>query len=100
MTKRRLSELESTPQARLFAGEEPKTVRLSLAAGEHIPEHRHPGRRIVFYVYEGRIDLTLDEEVYELDAGDVIRFDGERDISPSARTDAGALVVLAPSGDD
>jgi quercetin dioxygenase-like cupin family protein len=94
-TTRYLPELESTPQANLFPGTEPKTVRLSLSAGEEIPPHRHPGRRIVFHVLEGRIDLVLGASTQELDAGAVVRFDGDQDISPTAVTDATALLVLA-----
>nr|WP_156708395.1 cupin domain-containing protein [Natronomonas sp. CBA1123] len=94
-TKRHLSELDSTPQANVFPGTEPKTVRLSLSAGEEIPPHRHPDRHIVLYLLEGRLDLVLDDSTHELDAGDIVRFDGDRQISPKAVTDATALLVLA-----
>lgn len=41
--------------------------------------------------------LDLDDETHDLAAGDVLRFDGNCQISPKAVTDAGALVVLANS---
>jgi quercetin dioxygenase-like cupin family protein len=94
-TKRHLSDLDSTPQANVFPGTEPRTVRLSLSAGEEIPAHRHLDRHIVLYLLDGRLDLVLDDSTHELDAGSVVRFDGDQDISPKAVTDATALLVLA-----
>jgi quercetin dioxygenase-like cupin family protein len=82
----------------LFDGE-PRTVLLALDAGESVPAHRHPDRRIVFHVLDGELALTLDEETHALAAGDVVRFDGDQDISPAAETDARALLVLAPTAD-
>ncbi|WP_336337301.1 cupin domain-containing protein [Haloarcula brevis] len=81
-------------RARLFDGE-PKTVQLSLDAGESIPAHSHPGRHIVFYLRSGAVDLTLGAETLSLSAGDVVRFDGDQDISPAATADSEALLVLA-----
>lgn len=78
----------------LFGGE-PRTVRLSLSAGERVPAHDHPNRQILFHVLSGEIALDLDDQTYDLAAGDVLRFDGDRGISPEAVTDAEALVVLA-----
>lgn len=77
----------------LFEGE-PRTVLLSLAADERVPAHSHPDRGVVFQVLSGEIDLSLDDETSTLAAGDIVRFDGDCDISPHARTDARALVVL------
>lgn len=99
-TKCVLSELESTPHANLFPDAEPRTIRLSLEAGEAVPEHRHPEREIVLHLLEGSVELTLDGTVHELEAGEVIRFDGDREISPRAVTDATALLVLATRADD
>lgn len=90
-----LADLDGGERATLFEGE-PHTVRLSLAADEGVPAHRHPEREIVFHQLSGELDLHLDDEVLSLSAGDVARFDGDRDISPQARTDSEALLVLAP----
>ncbi|WP_138005270.1 cupin domain-containing protein [Halalkalirubrum salinum] len=90
-----LSELEATPHAVVFPSVEPKTVRLDLTAGESVPPHEHPDREIVLYILEGQLDLTVAEETYELTAGDVARFDGAQDISPTAIEDSRALLVLA-----
>jgi len=83
-------------RTRLFDGE-PKTVHLSLDAGESIPRHRHPDRDIVFHLRSGAVDLTLGDETLSLTAGDVVRFDGDQDIAPAATADSEALLVLASS---
>jgi len=95
----RLADLESEPHALLFDGDEPRTIRLSLAAGESVAEHSHPGRSIVLSVIDGAIDLSLDGETYALEGGEVIRFDGERSIAPTAQEASTALVVLAAESD-
>lgn len=94
-----LSDLEAEPHATMFDGAEPRTIRLSLAAGEHVDEHIHPGRSIVIYVIDGAIDLSLDDEEFELEGGDAIQFDGDQQVGPEAREDSTALVVLAPKTD-
>ncbi|WP_324757292.1 cupin domain-containing protein [Haloarcula montana] len=89
-----LSELDGDGRTPLFEGE-PRTVRLALDAGESVPPHQHPGRQIVFQVLDGEFDLELGAETLSLSAGEVARFDGAQDISPTAVTDAEALLVLA-----
>lgn len=91
-----LSDFEGEGRATLFEGD-PHTVRLSLAAGDDVPAHQHPDRQIVFHQIEGELELHLDDDVLALTPGDVARFDGEQDISPRARTDSVALLVLAPA---
>jgi len=81
-------------QAPVFPGEEPKTVRPSLEAGDRVPEHRHPERTVVCHVLEGTLELTLGDAIRELEVGGVMRFDGDQPISPAAVTDATALPVL------
>ena len=95
-----LSDLDSEPHANAFPGSEPRTIRLSLDAGECVDPHRHPGRDVVFYLVEGAVNLRLDDETYELAGGDIARFDGEREISPAATEPSTALVVLAVRPDD
>lgn len=93
-----LDDLEAEPHARLFENE-PTTIRLSLAAGEEIAPHQHPDRQIVFHLLEGALTATVGDEEYDLEPGDVARFDGDQDISPRAREDSTALLVLAPRTD-
>jgi len=90
-----LDDLTATPHAHPFDGDEPKTVRLALSAGESVPEHTHPGRTVVCYVRSGTLDLGLDGADHRLTAGDLARFDGGRDVAPTAREDCEALLVLA-----
>lgn len=43
--------------------------------------------------------VPLDDGKHDLTAEDPVRFDGRRRASPRARTEATALVVLAPATD-
>lgn len=97
MTVERASvpDLEGEPHAEVFA-ERPRTVRLRLDAGEAVPAHRHPGDDVLFYVVEGRLDLSVGGESYDLEAGDAVRFDGDREVAPRAEEPTTALVVFAP----
>jgi quercetin dioxygenase-like cupin family protein len=91
-----LADLDGEPHANVFPESEPKTIRLTLAAGESVDPHRHPGRDIVLYLIEGTVELQLGDEVHTVEAGGVARFEGEQDISPEAVEDSVALIVLAP----
>lgn len=90
-----LQELEGEPHANAFPSEEPKTIRLTLSEGEHVEPHAHPDREIVLYLISGNLELQLDGEPYQVNQGDVVHFDGAQDISPVAKTDSIALLVLA-----
>ena len=91
--------LEGEPHAVAFGGEEPRTVRLSLDAGEGIAEHSHPDREIVCHLVSGRLRMRIDGEDHELRAGDLARFDGEQSISPKAIEESVAVLVLARRAD-
>jgi quercetin dioxygenase-like cupin family protein len=93
-----LPDLAESGRSALFEGE-PHTVRLALDAGEEIPPHQHPDRDIVLYLCSGKLDLHLGTETVDVAAGDAVRFDGNQDISPRAREDSVALLVLAPTVD-
>jgi len=94
-----LREPEGHPHADVFPDAEPKTIRLTLDAGGEVAPHSHPDREIVFYLVEGAIELELDDETHELSAGDVARFDGEREIAPHAVEESTALIVLSSRSD-
>ena len=72
----------------------PRTLRLELDEGEERPEHNHPGKEILLFVHEGRLNLRLDGEDNVVEDGDAIRFSGEREISPRAVKDTVALLVF------
>ncbi|NLV06161.1 cupin domain-containing protein [Haloarcula rubripromontorii] len=97
-TERATLDGDENGRTRLFDGE-PKTIQLTLGAGESIPAHKHPGRDIVFFLRSGTVDLTLGDETLSLSPGDVVRFDGDQDISPAAAADSEALLVLAASSE-
>jgi quercetin dioxygenase-like cupin family protein len=80
----------------VFGADRPRTVRLSLDAGRALPAHSHPGMDVVVHAVAGRLTMTVDGEPHELAAGDLLRFDGDREVAPRAETDATAIVLLAP----
>ncbi|WP_049900292.1 cupin domain-containing protein [Natrinema sp. J7-1] len=91
-----IDRLEDAPHAEVFADHSPRTVRLRLSADERVPKPRHPESNVVLYVRSGAIELTLGDEVYDLESGDAVQFDGDQDVSPYAVDDSAALVVFAP----
>jgi quercetin dioxygenase-like cupin family protein len=90
-----LDELTATPHARPFEPGEPAVIRLALDAGEQVASHTHPEKQIVLSVRSGELELTLGDETFTLAEGDVVRFDGRREVSPRAIEDSEALIVLA-----
>lgn len=88
--------LDGTTHAEVFETTPPRTVCLSLDAGDSVPAHQHPESNVVIYVRSGALELTLEDDVHELDAGDAIRFDGAQAVSPAAVEDADAIVFFAP----
>lgn len=89
-----LDELEGHPHAHCF-DEEPMTIRLALDAGESVAPHQHPDRRIVLHLLEGELSVTLGDDDHPVRAGEIVRFDGNQDVSPEAIEDSVALLVLA-----
>ncbi|MXR50269.1 cupin domain-containing protein [Halovenus sp. WSH3] len=94
-----LDDLEAAPHARPFEAGEPTVIRLALEADERVDPHTHPEREIVLYLRSGRLEVDLDEETYDVAPGDVVRFDGRREVSPYAVEDSEALLVLAQRSD-
>lgn len=94
-----LSDLEQTPHAEVFETPQPRTVRLHLQADERIPAHSHPGTNIVLYLQRGRLEVTLDGEVYDLRGEELIRFSGDQDISPYAVEASIAILVFCQPSD-
>ncbi|EMA41173.1 cupin domain-containing protein [Halobiforma nitratireducens] len=90
-----LESLTETPHAVAFEND-PRTVRLELEAEQRVPEHRHPESTVLFHVLSGDVALDLDGETYDLESGDLVRFDGDRTVSPYALEESTALVVLTP----
>jgi mannose-6-phosphate isomerase-like protein (cupin superfamily) len=95
-----LDDTMDEPHAELFAEPRPRCVRLRLAADERIPPHTHPGTDVVMHLVSGALELSLDEETFDLTPGDLVRWRGEREVSPRAREPSTAVVVFAPAADD
>lgn len=93
-----LETLEEEPHARVFEGE-PRTVRLTLPEGERLPAHTHPDRQVVFHLLEGRMSVTVGGDRHELRAGELLRFDGDQDVSSEALEKSVAIIVLAQRAD-
>lgn len=95
-----LTDPTEEPHAELFETPRPRAVRLSLDAGQSMPAHTHPESDVLIHVVEGRMTVELDGEPYEAAAGDLLRFDGRREVAPRAETDAVAVVTFAPRAAD
>ncbi|WP_159901543.1 cupin domain-containing protein [Salinirussus salinus] len=91
-----LADLTETPHAEVFEHRDPRTVRLQLAEGESVPPHTHPGTDVVLHLLSGRLELSLDGETHDVAAGELVRFSGDREVSPRAVEPATAVLVFAP----
>lgn len=94
-----LGELEKTPHAEVFERRQPRTVRLQLEANQRVPPHKHPDMNVVLHLLSGRLEVTLDDEQYDLAPDDLLRFSGDREVSPYAIEPSTAVVVFAPQSD-
>lgn len=94
-----LEELTDRPHAEVFDDPAPRVVRLELTEGEEIPAHSHPGTEIVLHLLAGEVTLSLDGRAYDLSAGELAQFSGDREISPRATEAATALLVFADADD-
>jgi len=92
-----LTALPDETHSEVFEERAPRTVRLRLEAGESVPPHTHPDVNVVLHVCSGRIELELDDEAYDLETDDIVRFSGEREVSPHAVETSTAVVVFAPA---
>lgn len=90
-----LADLERTPHERVF--DRPRTVRLSIDEGERVPPHSHPDTDVVLVCLSGRLELSLDGDIYEVGADELVRFSGDREVAPVAREDTIAVIVFAPA---
>lgn len=95
-----VDDLTKTPHAEVFEARRPRTVRLRLDADERIPPHTHPGTNVVLHLLSGRLELSLDGETYDVGPGELVRFSGEREISPRALEPSTAVAVFAPAEAD
>lgn len=95
-----LADLDGSPHAEVFETPRPRTVRLELAEGARVPPHSHAGTDVVVHLVSGRLEFSVDDEVYELRPDDLLRFRGSREVSPHALEDSTAVIVFAPADPD
>ncbi|MGB9960741.1 cupin domain-containing protein (plasmid) [Halobacterium sp. MBLA0001] len=95
-----LDSLTKAPHAEIFEERRPRTVRLQLDAGERVPPHTHPGTHIVLHLVSGHLELSLDDETYDVNPGELVRCSGECKISPHALEPSTAVIVFAPTETD
>ena len=67
-------------------------MELHLRRGMRVPSHTAPGE-VYLMVSEGECELTIEEEVNHLEAGDLFHFDGNRVHNLKAITNFKAFVV-------
>jgi len=72
---------------------------LRLDAGESVEPHTHPEQQVVLSVRSGEMTLALDGQSRSLEGGDVVRFDGRKEVKPEAVRESQALIVLARRAD-
>lgn len=89
--------IAADPTATVFPGDGPRTIRLELAAGQVIRAYSHPDREIVFLCHRASLRPHNRRRIYAIEVGEIARFSDEREVSPEAREDATALLVLAPA---
>ena len=74
-----------------------RLLHLALAPGQRVPEHRHPGCRVVVQGLEGSVTACLDGEPFALKPRSLIAFGGERLVllANESAAPSAALVTLA-----
>ena len=77
-----------------FENENLKIMHMMLKTGEKITPHNHPGYMIFFNVFNGNIDVKINDYINNLKGGDILNFDGENTISANAITDTEVYVYL------
>jgi quercetin dioxygenase-like cupin family protein len=94
-----IRELPEQTHTDVFEEPRPRTVRLKLDADERVPGHSHPGMDIVLYLVSGHLELSLDDETYEVRPEQLVQFSGDCEISPRAVEPSVAILVFAPTGE-
>lgn len=89
----------SSPSRRLLVKEPGLTVlHLTLAPGQAMPVHNHPGCNVVIQGLAGEATVWLDGEEQPLRAQELVRFSGERMVSPRNTSGAPAAVLITLAG--
>ena len=77
-----------------------QVLHLTLAPGQAVPSHNHPGQHVLLQGLKGVVAVNLNNEAIELHPGDLLHFSGEQPVS--LRNDSGepcaVLITLAKGG--
>ena len=58
-----------------------QVLHLTLAAGQTVPSHRHPGQHVLLQGLKGSVVIDFGDETRELHPGHLLHFTGERPVS-------------------
>lgn len=80
----------------VLTGDSVRIIHLTLAPGQRLPPHRHPGREVILQALEGSVTLHLDEVGLELVAGQRTHLSGEVLLEPANDGKLPAAVLVTP----
>ncbi|PLX88581.1 MAG: cupin domain-containing protein [Desulfuromonas sp.] len=93
------SPLEKVRMKTLAYGDKTLMVKFRLEATAKLPRHSHPHEQ-TGYLVSGRMELTVDERVYQVNPGDSWSISGGEEHSAVALEDAVAIEVFSPVRED
>lgn len=64
------------------------------AGNEDIPRHNHPEANVLFTVVKGKVEVTIDEEIFIAEPGHLLHFDGNQYISARMLEESEIFVTL------
>lgn len=67
---------------------------LTVAPGQAMPEHNHPGCHVTIQGMVGEATVLLDGEAHVLRSRELLCFDGGRTVSPGNRSSEPAAVLI------
>ncbi len=78
-----------------------KVVHLTLAPGQVLPSHKHPGCYVLLQGLEGTTTVQLEQEVTALSPRHLLSFSGETRVSIRNSSDApSALLITLAEGNE
>ncbi|SUO93193.1 cupin domain-containing protein [Suttonella ornithocola] len=88
--------MEKTAQAgKIYQGDNYIIVKKMMRKGESIPKHNHTHHDVIFTVISGKVAVNFDDKPFAMvEAGEIIRFDGQHFIDAEILEDAQIQVAL------
>lgn len=79
----------------MFKGENFTVIKKNGQKGDLISKHNHPEANVIFTVVKGKVRAFInEEEVFELEAGKVLHFDGDNYINAEFLEDGEVVINL------